>query len=102
MRKTTTCSNGLKSSSLTFSTAFARRFALALRRVPEAAGEALDRIKKYGDEGCTLSILFEGLSEFCASAPKPVVLLIDEVDSASNNPAGTALFHAVFGGKGRV
>lgn len=68
----------------TFSTAFARRFALALRRVPEAAGEALDRIKKYGDGGCTLSILFEGLSEFCASAPKPVVLLIDEVDSASN------------------
>ena len=46
-----------------------------MRRVPEAAGEALDRIKKYGDEGCTLSILFEGLSEFCASAPKPVVLL---------------------------
>nr|WP_300817716.1 hypothetical protein [uncultured Acetatifactor sp.] len=56
-----------------------------MRRVPEAAGEALDRIKKYGDEGCTLSVLFEGLSEFCASAPKPVVLLIDEVDSASNN-----------------
>ena len=29
--------------------------------------------------------LFEELSEFCASAPKPVVLMIDEVDSASNN-----------------
>ncbi len=46
---------------------------------------ALDRIKKYGDEGYGISALFEELSEFCASAPKPVVLLIDEVDSASNN-----------------
>lgn len=69
----------------TFSAAFARRFALALRCVPEAEGKALDRIKKYGDEGCGTSALFEELSEFCASAPKPVVLLIDEVDSASNN-----------------
>ncbi len=69
----------------TFSAAFARRFALALRCVPEAEGKALDRIKKYGDEGCGISALFEELSEFCASAPKPVVLLIDEVDSASNN-----------------
>lgn len=68
-----------------FSAVFARRFALALRRVPEAAGEALDRIKKYGDDGCRMSLLFEELSEFCASAPKPVILLIDEVDSASNN-----------------
>ena len=53
--------------------------------MPEAEGKALDRIKKYGDEGCGTSALFEELSEFCASAPKPVVLLIDEVDSASNN-----------------
>lgn len=35
----------------TFSAAFARRFALALRCVPEAEGKALDRIKKCGDEG---------------------------------------------------
>ena len=34
-----------------FSAVFARRFALALRCVPEAEGRALDRIKKYGDEG---------------------------------------------------
>lgn len=68
-----------------FSAAFARRFALALRRTPEAEGEPLDRIKRYGDEGCTMSVLFEELSEFCGSVPKPVVLLIDEVDSASNN-----------------
>ena len=33
----------------TFSAAFARRFALALRCVPEAEGKALDRIKKYGE-----------------------------------------------------
>ena len=68
-----------------FSAAFARRFALAVRRMPEAEGESLDRIKRYGDESCTMSVLFEELSEFCGSVPKPVVLLIDEVDSASNN-----------------
>lgn len=69
-----------------FSTAFARRFTLALRRVPEAQGEALDRIKKCAEnKDCTMAELFEELSGFCASAPKPVVLMIDEVDSASNN-----------------
>lgn len=70
----------------TFSTAFARCFTLALRRIPEAKGEALDRIKKCAeDKNCSMAELFEELSEFCASAPKPVILLIDEVDSASNN-----------------
>lgn len=37
-----------------------------------------------GTQG-SLRELFAGLSSLCAAAPKPVVLMIDEVDSASNN-----------------
>lgn len=70
----------------TFSSAFARRFSLALRCMPETTGEPLDKIRKCADEKmCTMATLFEYLSDFCAYVPKPVVLLIDEVDSASNN-----------------
>lgn len=32
-----------------------------------------------------MATLFECLSDFCASMEKPVVLIIDETDSASNN-----------------
>lgn len=46
----------------------------------------MDRIRQCADEsGCTLGNLFEYLSDFCAAMPKPVVMLIDEVDSASDN-----------------
>lgn len=37
------------------------------------------------EEKLSLDLLFEGLSEMCETAEKPVVLMIDEVDSASNN-----------------
>ena len=37
------------------------------------------------EEKLSLDLLFEGLSEMCETAEKPVVLIIDEVDSASNN-----------------
>ncbi len=37
------------------------------------------------EEKLSLDLLFEGLSEMCETAGKPVVLMIDEVDSASNN-----------------
>ena len=33
----------------------------------------------------SLNDLFDGLSHLCESSPRPVVLMIDEVDSASNN-----------------
>lgn len=36
-------------------------------------------------ENRTLMELFVRLSEMCAKAPKPIILMIDEVDSASNN-----------------
>lgn len=37
------------------------------------------------EDKLSLDALFEGLSEVCETAQKPVVLMIDEVDSASNN-----------------
>lgn len=42
--------------------------------------ELQSEISSYG-----LKELFLGLSSMCGSAPRPVVLMIDEVDSASNN-----------------
>ena len=41
-------------------------------------------IEKSGDK-FDLVTLFELLSDMCSDAPKPIVLMIDEVDQASNN-----------------
>lgn len=38
-----------------------------------------------GQTELSLKDLFEGLSQLCESVAKPIVLIIDEVDSASNN-----------------
>lgn len=75
----------------TFSTAFAKSFLRILKRqglerhenVKEATALLQGNINdKDGD--FTLQELFENLSDICA-AGKPVVLMIDEVDSATNN-----------------
>ena len=39
----------------------------------------------YTDKYFSLKELFEQLSDICAAADKKIVLMIDEVDSASNN-----------------
>ena len=39
----------------------------------------------YTDKYCSLKELFAQLSDLCAAAEKKIVLMIDEVDSASNN-----------------
>lgn len=68
----------------TFTAAFAKRFLLALREYEER--NALEPIKQCAEsKECGLAVLFERLSDFCAMAKKPVVLIIDEVDSATNN-----------------
>ena len=36
-------------------------------------------------DSISLDILFEGMSRICETAKKPVVMIIDEVDSGSNN-----------------
>lgn len=68
-----------------FSAAFANQFARAVRHTKEIDGKLTEPLKECAREKkCGLAELFEILSDFCADTPKPVVLLIDEVDQASN------------------
>lgn len=68
----------------TFTRVFMRMFA-------EAAGEGEAVLKDIfnefpeNQEQCTLSEMFALLSRVCKASPRPVILMIDEVDSASNN-----------------
>ena len=50
----------------------------------EALMEPLSALVKCPEDS-SLKELFIRLSRICAKAPKPIVLMIDEVDSASNN-----------------
>lgn len=75
-----------------FAFSFASSFVRLLRRsasvLPESLEKALDELKKQVDcqnKFFALKALFEGISDVCAEADKPIVLLVDEVDSASNN-----------------
>lgn len=82
----------------TFSLAFARLFLKAMgelkilkgqltdeTEVSGKAARALGQAVKNHKEEIELLELFEYLSEICRESPKPVVMLIDEVDSAANN-----------------
>ncbi len=73
-----------------FSLAFANLFVRAMESVQKhsAATQAVCALKQALQENreeLELFELFEYLSGICSKAEKPVVLLIDEVDSASNN-----------------
>jgi hypothetical protein len=69
-----------------FVRAFARELGMSGRNVldNDLASE-LDNIAKGKDEEYNLGELFIILSKWCANNDKPIVLIIDEVDSASNN-----------------
>lgn len=50
--------------------------------------EAIAYLKENAErksEDFSLMELFEGLSDICSASDKPIVLMIDEVDSATNN-----------------
>lgn len=75
-----------------FSLAFLQIFVeeLELRRVEEISNmaEVIEQMRDVlgrADEKFNLKMLFGYLCAFCRSSDKPVVLMIDEVDSASNN-----------------
>ena len=53
--------------------------------VAEESALALEKMLEEKKGNIDLPGMFDGLSRLCASAEKPVVLMIDEVDSASNN-----------------
>ena len=73
-----------------FSAAFINSFLRSLKR-NTLSPELEDAIKNilhstdYTDKYFSLKELFEQLSDLCAAAEKKIVLMIDEVDSASNN-----------------
>ena len=75
-----------------FSLSFARSFLRIMKRNQWPRSEALDQAMKGLQEqvdaeksNFRLQRLFESLSDICAVADKPIVLMIDEVDSATNN-----------------
>ena len=71
----------------TFSYAFAdillRTFQISGADYSEEMLKPLSGMK--GENGIGLKDLFVRLSDICGNSPRPIVLMIDEVDSASNN-----------------
>ncbi|MDE7478757.1 MAG: AAA-like domain-containing protein [Lachnospiraceae bacterium] len=71
---------------ITFSRSFIDMISTVLRNVEEKEDllkplrQVLSEDSNYG-----LKELFAGLSSMCENSPRPIVLMIDEVDSASNN-----------------
>ena len=68
-----------------FVAAFSRGFLAAAEQVPESIKIKLEQYSSGTMEEATLSVLFQTLLDFCSSSKKRVVLIVDEVDTASNN-----------------
>ena len=75
-----------------FSSSFAYSFLRALKTnrpvLTDALKEACDALKENAgvrNSFFTLKELFEGMSDICDASDRPIVLMIDEVDSATNN-----------------
>ena len=71
----------------TFVKGFANRLLIALRRMvfdeKEQTVELLTALKEHNDAG--MEDLFECISSMCELCSRPIVLIVDEVDSAGNN-----------------
>ena len=73
---------------ITFSNIFTKILSKAFGFTKAADKEKMQKLlSEFRQNNSTgdLDELFECLSELCGSASKPIVLMIDEVDSASNN-----------------
>ena len=66
-----------------FTEVLIREFQMNKLSGSEGLLKALNEFIKKGDNG--LKNLFVQLSALCENSPRPIVLMIDEVDSASNN-----------------
>lgn len=69
----------------TFVKAFARELYFDKKYRKQFNNELLSEMNELRKNGASLSELFICLSKWCEEAIKPIVLIIDEVDSASNN-----------------
>ena len=71
--------------------AFVKAFCRSVIKKARTAGipsEVVEELKDYikrKDEEAVLDELFSSLNEWCGLADKPIVMIIDEVDSATNN-----------------
>ncbi|MCD7817833.1 MAG: ATP-binding protein, partial [Lachnospiraceae bacterium] len=72
-------------SEITFTRAFASELLRFEERIPVMVCEKLRDIAEGKRNGSSLQLLFSVLDLWCAEADRPVVLMIDEVDTASNN-----------------
>lgn len=69
----------------TFTKVFAQMFTATLKRQGIAVKDICNELLESQEQRKTLSELFTCLSRICAACSRPIVLMIDEVDSASNN-----------------
>ena len=72
----------------TFVTAFAQELSELVDgeyQISEELSEQLRKIVDGADGFTRMANLFKWLSSWCKTASKPIILIIDEVDSASNN-----------------
>lgn len=68
-----------------FAAAFSSELLDCVTDIPREIREKLTIFMEETERNRTLSALFKVLSGWCGQSEKPVILLIDEVDSASNN-----------------
>lgn len=68
-----------------FAAAFSNELLEASSLLPEEISVRLKEFAANASPKCTLQNLFRILSKWCQLSPKPIVLMIDEVDSAANN-----------------
>lgn len=78
------------SDEFTFTSAFADIFVQAVRRkniagLDDGSMAELEKLSEGKDTPAGLRKLFKIFGDLCDRAPKPLVLMIDEVDNASNN-----------------
>lgn len=69
----------------TFTKAFARTFIETLKRQGVSMENICNILLESKEQRKTLGELFDWLGGICKASSKPVVMMIDEVDSASNN-----------------
>ena len=65
--------------------AFSKSVLRSCKNTPEEVIEQLKKLLTQRDDNLTLSDLFDCLLLWCAESSKKIVLIIDEVDTASNN-----------------
>lgn len=68
-----------------FVAAFSNEILISEYDIPEDIRSALLRLADGREKNVTLSVLFRTLLQWCRISEKPLVLIIDEVDMATNN-----------------